>query len=172
MRESTFERNQYTISPHVKTTPGRVKFKNLTPAHMREFYREKLDARLASATIHKMRVVLHKALGQAVAEDMIPRNVTDALKIPRIDCEEINPLIRAEGNRLIEAARSDRLEILYLPAIHAELRQGELLALKWEDLDLEGGTLRVRRTLTYAGTSTHWQSPRPRRAEVHHTPHH
>ena len=53
-------------------------------------------------------------------------------------------------NTLLSAARGDRLEALYVLAIHTGLRQGELLGLKWEDVDLEGGTLQVRRTLTTA----------------------
>ncbi len=81
---------------------------------------------------------------------MLPRNVTDSLKLPRIDREEIDPLTAGEANRLIEAAEEagDRLSALYVLAIHTGLRQGELLALRWEDIDLEAGALRVRRTLT------------------------
>jgi integrase len=48
----------------------------------------------------------------------------------------------------LEAAREDRLEALYVLAIHCGLRQGELLGLRWEDVDLEEETLQVRRTLT------------------------
>ncbi len=151
VRESTFERYGYVVRPHIKPTLGQIKLKSLTPAHVRGFYREKLDAGLAPATIHKMHVVLHKALNQAVVDGLLPRNVTGGLKIPRMDREEINPLTAEEADRLIEAARGDRLKALYVIAIHTGLRQGELLALKWQDLDLEAGTLRVRRTLTYAG---------------------
>jgi integrase len=150
VRESTYERYEYAIKPHIKPALGRIKLKNLTLVQVRRFYREKLDAGLASSTVHKMHVVLHKALDQAVADGLIPRNVTDALKIPRIEREEINPLTAEEANRLLEAASGDRLEALYVLAIHTGLRQGELLALKWEDVDLERRVLRVRRTLTRA----------------------
>ena len=164
VRESTFERYEYTISPHIKPVLGRIKLKNLTPAHVRAFYREKLDARLAPATVHKMHVVLHKALDQAVADGLIPRNATDTVKVPRINREEINPLTAEEANRLIEAARGDRLAVLYILAIHTGLRQGELLALKWEDLDLEEGTLRVRRTLTYVGGKHSLSEPKTKKS--------
>ncbi len=164
VRESTFERYEYAIRPHIKPALGRAKLKSLTPAHVRGFYREKLDAGLASATVHKMHIVLHKALDQAVADGLIPRNVTDAIKVPRVDREEINPLTGEEANHLIEAARSDRLEALYVLAIHTGLRQGELLALKWEDLDLEAGTLRVRRTLTYAGGKHSLAEPKTKKS--------
>jgi integrase len=49
---------------------------------------------------------------------------------------------------LLEAARGDRLEALYVLAIHTGMRQGELLALKWEDVDLDAAVLRVRGTKT------------------------
>jgi integrase len=73
------------------------------------------------------------------------------LKIPRIDREEINLLTPEEANRLLEAACDDRLEALYVLAIHTGLRQGELLAFKWKDVDLERSVLRVSRTLTRTG---------------------
>ncbi len=166
VRESTYERYQYVVEPHIKPALGRIKLKSLNPTHVRGFYREKRDAGLAPATVHKMHVVLHKALAQAVADDLIPRNVTDAVKVPRTDREEIRPLTAEEANRLLKAARfpDERLETLYVLAIHTGLRQGELLALKWDDLDLEGGTLRVRRTLTYAGGKHSLAEPKTKKS--------
>jgi integrase len=111
-----------------------------------------------------MHVALHKALDQAVADGLIPRNVTDALKVPRTDREEIQPLTAEEANRLLKAARGERLAALYVLAIHTGLRQGELLALKWEDLDLEAGTLRVRRSLTYAGGKHSLSEPKTKKS--------
>ncbi len=53
-----------------------------------------------------------------------------------------------QARTLLEAARGDRLEALYVLAVHTGMRQGELLALRWEDVDLERGVLRVRGTKT------------------------
>ena len=111
-----------------------------------------------------MHVLLHKALDQAEAEGRIPRNAAAALKLPRIDREEIAPLTAEEANRLIEAARGDRLEALYVLALHTGLRQGELLALNWEDLDLEAGTLQVRRTLTHRGGKHFLSEPKTKKS--------
>jgi integrase len=52
---------------------------------------------------------------------------------------------------LLEAACGDRLEALYVLAVHTGMRQGELLALKWQDVDLENAKLSVRRTITMSG---------------------
>ena len=92
--------------------------------------------------------LLHKALGQAARDGLIPRNVTEAVKVPQIKREEIQALCAGETKRLLEAARGDRLEALYVLDVTTGLRQGELLALKWDDMDLERRVLRVRRTLT------------------------
>jgi integrase len=148
VRQSTHERYEYAINPHITPALGRIKLKDLTPAQVRWFYRERLDSGLAPATVHKMHVVLHKALKAAVSDGLIPRNPTASLKLPRIIREEIDPLDQEEARRLLTAACGDRLEALYVLALNTGMRQGELLALKWEDVDLERGVLRVRRTLS------------------------
>src|SRR5215212_4024988 len=63
----------------------------------------------------------------------------------------MHPLSADETRKLLEAARRDKLEALYVLAIHSGMRQGELLALKWQDVDLENATVSVRRTLTKNG---------------------
>jgi integrase len=93
---------------------------------------------------------LHKALKQAVNDDLIPRNVTEAVKAPRQVRKEIQALPPGQARAFLRAAESDRLGALYLLAIHTGLRQGELLGLKWGDVDLDRGTLQVRRTLSAA----------------------
>ncbi len=151
VRESTYERYGYAVRPHIEPALGRLKLRNLNATHVRGFYREKLDAGLAPATVHKLHGVLHKALDQAVADGLIPRNATRGVGLPRLSGETVNPLSAEEANRLLEAACGDRLEALYVLAVHGGLRLGELLALRWKDADLERGALKVRRTITHAG---------------------
>ena len=143
--------HEHAIRPHIKPALGRIELKDLNPAQIRWFYRDRLNSGLAPATIHKQHVVLHKALKAAVADGLIPRNAAAGLKLPRITREEIDPLTEEEARRLLETVRGARLEALYVLALNTGMRLGELLALKWEDVDLEGGRLRVRRTLTHAG---------------------
>lgn len=70
VRESTHEGYEYAIGPHIKPALGRIKLKDLNPAQIRWFYRDRLDAGLAPATVHKQHVVLHKALKAAVADGL------------------------------------------------------------------------------------------------------
>jgi integrase len=148
VRPTTFERYEQIVRVHIRPALGNLKLKNVTPAHVRGLYREKLEVGLSPRTVQYIHVTLHKALKQAVADGLIPRNATEAVKPPQIRKEEIRPLTAEQVKMLFEAVRDDRLESLYILAVHTGLRQGELLGLKWGDVDLEAGTLQVRGTLT------------------------
>jgi|SRR5215208_1088976 len=148
VRESTFSRDKYLVTNHIKPSLGRLKLKNLNAIHLQGLYRERLDSGLSGSTVQKIHHVIHKALAQAVRWSLIPRNPADDVKAPTPTPKEMHPLSADEARKLLEAARGDRLESLYVLAVHTGMRRGELLGLKWEDVDLEGATARVRRTLT------------------------
>ncbi len=148
---STFERYESIVKLHISPTLGRLKLRILTPAHVQGLYRGRLNSGLSPATVRKIHTVLHKALSHAVKWSLIPRNVTEAAAAPRPAPEEMRPLSSEEARSLLEAASNDSLEALYVMAVHTGMRQGELLALKWSDINLEGRTVSVRRTLTREG---------------------
>jgi integrase len=152
VRVSTFERHEGIIRTHIKPALGRIKLKNLTPTHVRGLHREKLDADLAPATVRKIHSTLHKALSQATSDGLIPRNAAD-VKAPRPAPEEMRPLSEDEARAFLETAKAsdDRFEPLYVLAITTGLRRGELLGLRWDDVDLERGKLRVGRALVREG---------------------
>src|SRR5215213_8794729 len=151
VRESTYSRDKYLVSNHVKPAFGRVKLKNLSAMHLQRLYREKQDAGLSASTVQKVHHILHKALAQAVRWDLIARNPTDNVKAPTPTPKEMHPLSASEARELLEAASGDRLEALYVLAVHTGMRRGELLGLKWDDVDLERGLLRLRHALVREG---------------------
>jgi integrase len=148
VRESTFSRDKYLVTNHVRPTIGRVKLKNLNALHLTRLYRQRLDSGLSGSTVQKIHHVLHKGLRQAVRWNLIPRNPADDVKAPTPTPKEMHPLSAEEARSLLDAARGDKLEALYVLAIHTGMRRGELLGLMWDDVDLENATVRVRRTLT------------------------
>lgn len=150
VRESTLWRDKSLASNHVKPALGRVRLKNVNAVHIQGMYRDRLDSGLSGSTVQKIHHIVHKALAQAVKWDLIPRNPADAVKAPTPSTKEMRPLSAEEARKLLAAAEGTRLEALYVLAVHTGMRRGELLGLKWDDVDLDGGTprLRVRRTLT------------------------
>ncbi len=143
----TYSAHAQQIRTHLAPTLGRVRLKALRKAHIDRLYREKLDAGLAPSTVRRIHAVLHKALEEAVKGDLIPRNPAAHANKPKAKQEEIEPLDASQAAAFLEAARGDRFEALYVLCLMCGLRQGEALALRWQDIDLEGATLRVNRQL-------------------------
>jgi integrase len=104
----------------------------------------------SGSTVQKVHHVLHKALAQAARWNFIPRNPAVSVKAPTPTPKEMHPLSASEARRLLEAVRGDRLEALYVLAVHTGIKRGEVLGLKWADIDLDNATVGVRRTLTRA----------------------
>ena len=147
---TTYQGYERIVRLHIKPTLGRIKLDRLTPVHVRSLYRERLDAGRKPRMVQLVHATLHKALKQSVNDGLIPRNVTEAVKVPRPVKKEMEPLSPMQARTLLVAARGERLEALYALAVTTGMRQGEILGLKWEDVDLEAGTLQVRRTLSTA----------------------
>ncbi len=81
---------------------------------------------------------------------LVPRNAAAQVDPPKVRTPEMRPLSPAQARTLLDAARGNRLEALYVLAVTTGMRQGEILGLCWEDVDPESGVVRVRRTLTLA----------------------
>lgn len=147
VKQRTLENYAYVVRKHLTPALGHIKLTALTPAHVQGLYRSKLDSGLSPRTVELIHTTLHKALKQAVRWALIPRNAAGAATAPRPTKKEIRPLTPDQARILLDAARGDRFEALYVVAITAGLRRGELLGLRWQDVDLERGSLQVRQQL-------------------------
>jgi integrase len=140
VRQRTYERYESIVRVHLTPALGTVKLTVLTPAHVRGLYREKLDSGLAPRTVLHIHRTLPKALPHATDDGLIPRNAASPVKPPQPRGEEIRPLSRDQVRTLLDTVSGDRLEALYVVAVTAGLRRGELQGLRWDDLDLSGAT--------------------------------
>jgi integrase len=147
MAHSTFIRYEGIVNNHLKPALGHRKLKDLGRAEVRRLYKEKGKA-FSPRSVDYIHVTLQNALSQAVRDDLIPRNVASGER-PRSsrNQKEATALSPTQVRALLAEARGERNEAIYIAAIHTGLRKGELLGLKWTDLDLDGGTLSVRRSL-------------------------
>jgi integrase len=162
VRQKTYERYESIVRVHLTPALGRIRLKALTPDHVRGLYREKLDGGLAPRTVLHIHRTLSKALKQATNDGLIPRNAAASVKPPQPRNEEMQPLSRDQVRVFLETVEGDRMEALYVLAITTGLRQGELLALKWEDVDLEGEypALQVRRSLSETRGRRSFEAPK------------
>ena len=166
VRDSTHASYERLLRRYVFPGLGRVKLRKLSAAHVQGLYRSMQDGGLSSRTVRYAHAVLRRALKQAMRWGMIPRNPCDDADPPKANREEMRPLDREQARRLLSFASSDgdRLEALWVLAIHTGMRPGELLGLKWEDVDLEAGALRVKRALLPEGEFAATKTARSRRS--------
>lgn len=158
VRQRTYDSYRELTRLYVLPKLGDVRLSRLQPAHLQQLYGELLGRGLAPKTVKNVHSALHRALAQAVQWGLVPRNVAAVARAPKVERPEIAVLGPAEVSRLLEVASGTRWEALLTVAIATGMRQGELLGLRWADLDLDAGLLHVRRQLgrdkTYAAPKT------------------
>ena len=150
VKESTFLRYQRTCKNHLLPFFGKLRLRDLTATHVRALKARKLDEGLHPNTVGLVQSVLGTALNQAVDDGLIPQNPGARVKKAAARGEKpMRALSHEEASRLMDAARGTRDEALIVVALRTGMRQGELAALRWEDVDLsspERGSIRVSRS--------------------------
>jgi integrase len=147
LRESTTVLYEMMIRRHIAPALGGVPPSKVSPAHLQGLLTDLERNGVGAASRQVVFRVLHRALQQALAWNLIVRNPASAVVRPRVPRKEMQALTPDQARQLLEAARGDRLYALYCVLIGCGLRVGEALGLTWPDVDLERGTLTVRRQL-------------------------
>lgn len=149
VRERTYQTYQQTVTRDLLPSLGKITLQKLTSWHIQELYQQKHQQQVAPSTIYKIHRTLHHALNDAVKLGHVLRNVGQFVELPPMAKRErvIQALTFEQARKLLATAQDDPLEALYVLALTTGMRQGELLALKWSDLDLTYGKLQVQRTL-------------------------
>ena len=153
-RPSTARSYRDTAALYIRPLVGRVPLAKLEPEHVSAMLTRLMSrGDLSPTTVRYSYAVLRIALGRALKNGRVVRNVCTLIDSPARVRRELRPLSMEQSRALLAGIRGDRLEALYVTALGTGLRQGELLALRWQDVDLERGELAVRHTLQ-RGTRT------------------
>ena len=156
----TYQNYAKDVLLHLAPALGRHPLAKLGPEHVQAMMRAKLDAGLSPRTVQGIRGTLRTALNRAVKWNLVTRNVATLVDPPRGARVERATLTPDQARQLLDAAKGDRLEAFYTVAVALGLRQGEALGLKWEDVDLDARTLRVRRSLSRFDGKLRFKEPK------------
>lgn len=163
--ESTFELYAGVIRRHLVPNLGAVRLPELRPAHIQAAYGRSLESGLSGRTVLQHHRLLREALGHAVRWQLIARNPADAVTAPRPERTEMRVLDEEGVRSLLRAAQGTELEALLHVALATGARQGELLGLRWADVDLDQLELRIVRTARYfAGRGVVMAAPKTHRS--------
>jgi len=164
LRPRTFTRYEQYVRLHTLPHLGRLPLAKLGPHHLQDLYADRQKAGLSPTSVRHLHAVLHLALGQAAKWGLVARNVADLVTPPRARRQEMATLSPEQTRIFLAAAQGDRLEALYVLALTTGMRQGELLALRWRDVDLQGRTLQVKATLQRTGAGFAFAEPKTARS--------
>lgn len=154
IRPTTWQSYEMYIRVHIKPAIGQIPLRQLQPNHLQRLYNEKFShgslkgkGGLSARTVQIIHTIMHAALKQAMKEGLVARNVAEATTLPRERRKEPRVLTLEEQARFFSVLEQDRLGAAFLLDLATGMRRGELLGLKWEDVDLKEGVIRVRREL-------------------------
>jgi integrase len=162
---STASRYRIAVSKHLAPHLGPLQLTSLRPVHVQRMHATCLGEGLSPRTVVQHHRILSEALKHAVRWQLIPANPAAAISPPRFERREMRFLTNTEYQDLLAAAEGSYLRPLIYLAVHTGARSGELLALRWSDIDFERRRLAVTRTVQrIAGEGLVFASPKTHRS--------
>jgi integrase len=143
LRPSSRRRYRTQVMLHLIPGLGHISLSKLTAQQIQLLYAKKMKGGLSSTTVNHMHGVLHHALDDAVRFQLIQRNVSELVRPPRKQVRKESVLSPKQARLFLDAIAGDRYEALYILALTTGMREGELLALHWEDIDWRHQTLQL-----------------------------
>jgi integrase len=145
VRDNTLSGYRVAVNVHLIPGLGAHRLIRLQPEHLETLYAKMIANGSAPATAHQAHRTLRTALNEAIRRGHLALNPATLAKAPRLSDEEVEPYNVADVQKLLVAASERRNSARWAIALALGLRQGEALGLKWSDVDLDTGTLVVRR---------------------------
>jgi integrase len=163
----TFERYAELLRNHVAAHIGTVHLQKLRPVDLNELYGRLLrgdenNRPLAPRTVGHVHRVLHRALGHANRWGLVQQNIAAVVSPPRVASTEIELLTPAQAQTVLRKLEGRSVYPILVVALATGMRRGELLALRWGDVDLDGASLRVEQSLEQTKAGLSFKSPKTR----------
>lgn len=147
LRVRSYLRYEQLVRIHIKPRIGLIPVTRLTVDDVEQLYSDAMADGLSPRSTVQLHAVLRKALKDAEKKGLVARNVCTLAERPSFSQREMKTLTRSEARTLVDAVSGDRMEALFVLALTTGLRQGELLALRWRNVDLDAARLEVVATL-------------------------
>ena len=158
VRPSSHQTYKGYIDNHIKPNIGNVPLEKLTTMDLQKFYRklltkgrvERIESKdqpkgLSAKTVRNINQVISSAMDLAVAQKIILANPTNACELPKVEHQEMQTIPAEQLQAFLEEARATGVYEMYYIELATGLRRGELLGLKWQDIDWKNGIIKVRR---------------------------
>lgn len=145
VRPNTYLQYTQIVHQHINPKLGDIKLRDLKPHQVQNLYTKKLEDGVSPRTTRLIHAVLHNGLNHALKIGLVVRNVSDATTLPKVPRKEMKTHDDYQVRQLLQTAEGTRMRVLFRIAVTTGLRQGEILDLKWSDLDWQTGRLQIQR---------------------------
>ena len=146
-RRATYALYEMVARTNLKPALGKYPLTRLSAARVQAFLNAELAAGQSIRRVQIMRTVLSSALTRAMREELVVRNVARLAELPTWERKPITPWTAAEARAFLDAARDDPLYPAFILLLVYGLRRGEVLGLRWRDIDGEDGEIRIRQQI-------------------------
>ena len=143
-RPATYALYEMTTRIYLKPALGTAPLARLSASRVQTFLNGQLAAGQSIRQVQVMRTVLSSALTRAMREELLMRNVARLAELPAWERQAVVPWTAAEARGFLTAAHGDPLYPAFVLLLLYGLRRGEVLGLRWADVDLDGGEIRIR----------------------------
>lgn len=144
LRSSSYERYETAVRLYLRPSLGRYKLTELSVPLVQMFLNRHLADGKSVRNVQIMREVLRAALTAACREELLVRNVAGLVRLPKWERGDIKPWTADETRRFLRAAEPDPLYPAFVLLVHYGLRRGEVLGIRWQDVDLDENVLQIR----------------------------
>ena len=160
LRPRTAEGYETIVRKHVQPALGHIRLTDLSPRRIQSYYVALTD-RLSAQTIKHHHTLLHRAFEIAITWELLDRNPTQRVRTPKPEPSPARTLSAEEVRRMLRAVQQTDYHMPIHLALYAGLRRGEILGLRWQDVDWEANTLNIRQTLSHVrGQGYIWGEPK------------
>lgn len=152
LKPKSFQRYHGIYKNYIENTDfGNIKLNDLRTTHLQRHYKKLLDNGVTPTTIRQINTNLKTCLNEAERQGYIQKNWCKLVTLPKKeDNKEVKVLTKQEQEKFLKAIKGHELELLYIVALGTGLRIGEILGLKWSDIDFKNNELHVNRSLQKA----------------------
>jgi len=147
LKPSTYESYERVIRLYIKPAMGKHNLKDIRPDELQTLLNKMTRDGLSARTVKYTNQIFHSALKQAIKNGILLKNVAEMVSLPKGAKREMRVLTKDEQDTFLKYLKGQRYEFVFMFCLSTGLRVGELLGLRWQDVDFKKGTIKINQTL-------------------------
>ncbi|MBT9140180.1 MAG: Tyrosine recombinase XerC [Dehalococcoidia bacterium] len=166
VRLTTWESYEMIARTYLAPAIGALALQDLRPEHLQKLYNDKQQSGLSARTVRYIHTIIHAALKQAVKNQLVFRNAAEATTLPKQEKSQVRAMTISEQADFLQVVQDTRMAPAFIVLLATGLRRGELLGLRWRNVDLALARISVEENLVRTNSvSAYYQPPKTEKSK-------